>query len=182
MYALCLTIFVYKELKLKDLPRVMLNTVYTTAIVVFLIGCSTAFSYVMTAERVPVLISGFLMSISENKYVILLLINILLLFIGMIMDMSPAVLIFTPILLPIAVSLGMSNVQFGIMILVNLCIGCVTPPVGGVLFVGLGIGKITIPQVLKPLILFIIPMFIVVLLITYFEPITMTLPKFFFGR
>jgi tripartite ATP-independent transporter DctM subunit len=182
VYALILTIFVYKELKPKDLPRVMLNTVYTTAIVIFLIGTSTAFSYVMTAERVPVVISGFLTGLTDNKYVLLLLLNALLLVVGMIMDMSPAVLIFTPILLPIAMNLGMSNVQFGIMLLVNLCIGCVTPPVGGVLFVGLGIGKLTIPQVLKPLLMFIAPMFIVVLLVTYFEPVTMVLPRLLFGR
>jgi TRAP-type C4-dicarboxylate transport system permease large subunit len=106
----------------------------------------------------------------------------MLLFVGMVMDQSPAILIFTPILLPIALKLGMSPVQFGLMLLVNLCIGGVTPPVGGVLFVGLGIGKITITQVLRPLFLCILPMFIVVLLIAYVEPVTMVLPKLLFGR
>lgn len=182
VYALLLTIYGYKEMKWKDLPRVMLNTIHTTAIVVFLIATSTAFSYVMTAERVPVVISNFLLSLTDNKYLLLLLINIMLLFVGMVMDQSPAILIFTPILLPIALKLGMSPVQFGLMLLVNLCIGGVTPPVGGVLFVGLGIGKITINQILRPLFLCILPMFIVVLLIAYVEPVTMVLPKILFGR
>ncbi len=182
VYALFLTIFIYKELTWKDLPKVMLRTVQTTAIVIFLIATSTAFSYVMAAERVPQTVSAFLMSLTSNKYVLLFIINVMLLLVGMVMDMSPAILIFTPILLPIVTNLGMSSVQFGIMMLVNLCIGCVTPPVGGVLFVGLSIGQTTIPRVLKPLILFIIPMLVVLMMVTYVEPITMVLPRMLFGR
>jgi tripartite ATP-independent transporter DctM subunit len=180
VYALIITIFVYKELTLKDLPVVMLRTVQTTAIVIFLIATSTAFSYVMAVERVPQLISGILLAITTNKYMLLLIINIMLLFVGMFMDMSPAILIFTPILLPIATSLGMSPVHFGIMMLVNLCIGLVTPPVGAVLFVGLGIGQTTMAKVVKPMIIFIIPMVVVLLLVTYIEPITMTIPNMLF--
>ena len=106
----------------------------------------------------------------------------MLLLVGMVMDMSPAILIFTPILLPIVTDLGMSSIQFGIMILVNLCVGCVTPPVGGVLFVGLSLGQTTIPKVLKPLLMFILPMIVVLLMVTYIEPITMMLPKLLYGR
>ena len=182
VYAICITMFVYKDLKPKDLPRVMLETVYTTAIVIFLIATSTAFSYVMTVERVPVTISNFLLGLTDNKYVLLFLFNVVLLFVGMVMDQSPAILIFTPILLPIATSLGMSNIQFGIMLILNMAIGGVTPPVGAVLFVGMGIGKVTLPQVVKPLLLCILPMFIVVILVTYFEPFTMVIPRLLFGR
>lgn len=182
VYALFITIFVYKELTLKDLPKVMLRTVQTTAIVIFLIATSTAFSYVMAAERVPQTVSVYLMSITSNKYVLLFIINIMLLLVGMVMDMSPAILIFTPILLPIVTNLGMSSIQFGIMMLVNLCIGCVTPPVGGVLFVGLSLGQTTIPRVIKPLLLFIVPMVAVLMLVTYIEPITMLLPNLLFQR
>jgi tripartite ATP-independent transporter DctM subunit len=181
VYALIITIFVYKEITLKDLPVVMLRTVQTTAIVIFLIATSTAFSYVMAVERIPQLLSGILLAITTNKYLLLLIINIMLLFVGMFMDMSPAILIFTPILLPIATSLGMSPVHFGIMMLVNLCIGLVTPPVGAVLFVGLGIGQTTMAKVVKPMIIFIIPMVVVLLLVTYVEPITMTIPKLLFN-
>jgi tripartite ATP-independent transporter DctM subunit len=182
VYALFLTIFIYKEMTWKDLPQVMLRTVQTTAIVIFLIATSTAFSYVMAAEQVPQTVSKFLLSITSNKYVLLFIINIMLLLVGMVMDMSPAILIFTPILLPIVTDLGMSSIQFGIMILVNLCVGCVTPPVGGVLFVGLSLGQTTIPKVLKPLLMFILPMIVVLLMVTYIEPITMMLPKLLYGR
>jgi len=182
VYALFLTVFVYKDLKPKDLPEVMLKTIQTTAIVIFLIATSTAFSYVMAVERVPQAITDFLLSITQNKYLLLLIINIMLLIVGMFMDMSPAILIFTPILLPIALKLGMDPVHFGIMILVNLCIGLVTPPVGAVLFVGLSLGQTTMTKVIKPLLLFIFPMLIVLLLVTYIEPITMTFPRLLFSR
>jgi tripartite ATP-independent transporter DctM subunit len=182
VYALFLTVFVYKDLKPKDLPEVMLKTIQTTAIVIFLIATSTAFSYVMAVERVPQAITDFLLSITQNKYLLLLIINIMLLIVGMFMDMSPAILIFTPILLPIALKLGMDPVHFGIMILVNLCIGLVTPPVGAVLFVGLSLGQTTMIKVIKPLLLFIFPMLIVLLLVTYIEPITMTFPRLLFSR
>jgi len=182
VYALFLTVFVYKDLKPKDLPEVMLKTIQTTAIVIFLIATSTAFSYVMAVERVPQAITDFLLSITQNKYLLLLIINIMLLIVGMFMDMSPAILIFTPILLPIALKLGMDPVHFGIMILVNLCIWLVTPPVGAVLFVGLSLGQTTMTKVIKPLLLFIFPMLIVLLLVTYIEPITMTFPRLLFSR
>ncbi len=126
-YSLLLTMLVYRDLKPRDLPEVMLKTVQTTAIVIFLIATSTAFSYVMAVERVPQTISALLLSITQNRYLLLLIINIMLLFVGMFMDMSPAILIFTPILLPMAQSFGMHPVHFGIMMLVNLCIGLVTP-------------------------------------------------------
>jgi len=182
MYAFIITFFIYKELNLKDLPEIFLKTVYTTATVMFLIATSTAFAYVLAIEEIPRLIADFLLSITVNKYILLLIINIVLLIVGTFMDSSPAILIFTPIFLPIAVNLGLSPIHFGIIMLINLTIGLVTPPVGTVLFVGLGIADIKMDQIIKPLILFLIPMIIVLFLVTYIEDISMFIPNIIFGK
>lgn len=181
VYCLVITMLVYRELKPVDLPDVMRKTIYTTVIVLFLIATSTAFSYVMAVERIPQILARTLLSITENRIVLLLLINIMLLLVGMVMDMSPAILIFTPILLPIVTQLGMSPVHFGIMLLVNLCVGLCTPPVGTVLFVGMSMGRTNISQLIRPLLMFLIPMVVVLLLVTYIEPITMIIPNMLFG-
>ena len=182
VYALLITVFVYKEVKFKDLPDILLKTVNTTAIVMFLLATSSAFAYIMALERVPTQIYDFLLSITTNKYMLLLIINITLLIIGTFMDMSPAILIFTPILLPIAVKLGLSPIHFGIIMLVNLCVGLNTPPVGTVLFVGIGIARTTMTKILKPLLAFLLPMVIVLLLVTYIESITMFIPNLLFSN
>lgn len=182
MYAFIITFFIYKELNLRDLPEIFLKTVYTTTIVMFLIANSSAFAYVLAIEEIPRLVASFLLSITTNKYILLFIINIVLLIVGTFMDMSPAILIFTPLLLPIATDLGLSPIHFGIIMLVNLCIGLCTPPIGAVLFVGLGIANVRMTQIIKPLFLFLIPMIIVLLLITYIEPITMFIPNIIFGK
>lgn len=182
MYAFIITFFIYKELNLRDLPEIFLKTVYTTIIVMFLIATSTTFAYILAIEEIPRLVASFLLSITANKYILLFIINIILLIVGMFMDMSPAILIFTPLLLPIAADLGLSPIHFGIIMLVNLCVGLCTPPVGTVLFVGLGIANIKMTQIIKPLLLFLIPMIIVLLLVTYIEPITMFIPNIVFGK
>ena len=182
MYAFIITFFIYKELNLRDLPEIFLKTVYTTAMVMFLVANSNAFAYVLAIEEAPRLVASLLLSITTNKYILLFIINIVLLIVGMFMDMSPAILIFTPLLLPIATDLGLSPIHFGIIMLVNLCIGLCTPPVGTVLFVGLGIANMKMTQIIKPLLLFLIPMIIVLLLITYIEPITMFIPNIIFGK
>ena len=182
MYAFIITFFIYKELNLRDLPEIFLKTVYTTAMVMFLVANSNAFAYVLAIEEAPRLVASLLLSITTNKYILLFIINIVLLIVGMFMDMSPAILIFTPLLLPIATDLGLSPIHFGIIMLVNLCMGLCTPPVGAVLFVGLGIANVRMTQIIKPLLLFLIPMFIVLLLITYIEPITMFIPNIIFGK
>jgi len=182
MYAFIITFFIYKELNLRDLPEIFLKTVYTTIIVMFLIATSTTFAYILAIEEIPRLVASFLLSITANKYILLFIINIILLIVGMFMDMSPAILIFTPLLLPIATDLGLSPIHFGIIMLVNLCVGLCTPPVGTVLFVGLGIANIKMTQIIKPLLLFLIPMIIVLLLVTYIEPITMFIPNIVFGK
>ena len=133
----------------------------------------------MSYENIPQNLSDFLLNISDNKIVILLIINLLLLFVGVFMDMTPAVLIFTPIFLPVVTTLGIDPIQFGIIMVLNLCIGLCTPPVGSVLFVGIGIAKTSIEKVIRPLIPMFLAMILALMLITFIPQITLWLPKMF---
>ena len=169
----------YKEIRVKDLSKILLESSKTSAIVLLLIAASMSMSWVMSYENVPQNLSDFLLGISDNKIIILLLINLILLFVGIFMDMTPAVLIFTPIFLPVVKSIGIDPVQFGIIMVVNLCIGLCTPPVGSVLFVGVGIAKTSIEKVIKPLLPLFIAMIVALALITYFPQITLWLPHQF---
>ncbi|WP_303315283.1 TRAP transporter large permease [Flavivirga abyssicola] len=171
--------FWYKEIKTKDLPKILLDSCGTTAIVMLLIGTSMSMSWVMSYENIPQDISTMLLGLSSNPIVILLIINLLLLFVGIFMDMTPAVLIFTPIFLPIIIELGMDPVQFGIIMILNLCVGLCTPPVGSVLFVGVGIANTTIEKVIKPLLPLFLAMIISLFLVTYFSELSLWLPRFF---
>ena len=176
----CLVLgFIYKEIKFKDLPEILLDSSATTAIVMLLIGASMSMSWVMSYENIPQDISTTLLGLSDNPIVILLIINLLLLCVGIFMDMTPAVLIFTPIFLPIVTKLGMDPIQFGIVMVLNLCIGLCTPPVGSVLFVGVGIANTTIEKVVKPLIPLFLAMILALFLVTYFPQLTLWLPKVF---
>jgi len=179
LYALLLSVGVYREVKVSDLPEILTKSVETTSIVMLLIGTSTAMSWMLSYENIPQAISDTLMHLSDNPFIILLTINLILLAVGIFMDMTPAVLIFTPIFLPVAVSLGMSPLHFGIMMVLNLCIGLCTPPVGSVLFVGCSIAKTTIAQLVRPLIPLYAAMFVALLLVTYIPAISETLPIFF---
>jgi tripartite ATP-independent transporter DctM subunit len=136
-------------------------------------------SWIMSYENIPQNLSDFLLNISDNKIIILLIINFLLLFVGIFMDMTPAVLIFTPIFLPVVTTLGIDPVQFGIMMVLNLCIGLCTPPVGSVLFVGIGIAKTSIEKVIRPLLPMFFAMILSLILITFIPQITLWLPKAF---
>ncbi|MGN1317880.1 MAG: TRAP transporter large permease subunit, partial [Lachnospirales bacterium] len=149
----------------------------TTGIIVFLIGVSSVMAWVMAFTGIPEAISSMLLGISNNKIVLLLIINIVLLFVGTFMDITPAILIFTPIFLPICQEFGMSEVQFGIMLVLNLCIGTITPPVGNILFVGVRVADTKLENVIKPLIPFYAVIFIVLILVTYFSPVAMFLPN-----
>lgn len=169
----------YKELSLKKLKSIFLNTIGVTAIVMLLIGTSMSMSWVMSYADIPQSMSDLLLGISDNKFVILLTINLILLFVGIFMDMTPAVLIFTPIFLPVVTSIGVDPIHFGIMMVLNLCIGLSTPPVGTVLFIGVGVAQTTIEKVLKPLIPLYIVMIAVLLIITYVPELTMWLPQLF---
>ena len=175
-YSLVLSMLVYREVKLHDLPEILRQTGITTAVVMFLIGVSSAMSWIMTIANIPQTISAGLAAFSQNPVVLLLVINLLLLVVGTFMDMTPAVLIFTPIFLPVVRELGMSDIQFGIMIIVNLCIGLCTPPVGSCLFIGCGIGKTTIAKVTGPMLPFFAAMILALLLITFIPWLSMWLP------
>lgn len=178
LYCLILS-FAYKEVSVKNLPRIFLNSVLTTAIVLLLIGTSMSMSWIMAYENIPQNITEFMLSISDNKFVILFIINMLLLFVGIFMDMTPAVLIFTPIFLPVVTNLGMDPTHFGIVMVLNLCIGLCTPPVGSVLFVGVGVAGTTIQKVIKPLLPLFIAMLISLMLVTYIPELSLWLPRLF---
>lgn len=171
--------FVYKEITVKDISPILLETVKTSAIVLLLIATSIAMSWVMSYENIPQEISNTLLAISDNPIVILIIINLILLFVGVFMDMTPAVLIFTPIFLPIVTELGMNPIHFGIIMIMNLCIGLCTPPVGSVLFVGCSVADLKIQQVIKPLLPLFLVMIAVLLIITYFPELTLWLPRQF---
>ena len=179
LYTIILSMVVYKEVKIEDLPEILIQTVITTSIVMLLIGTSMGMSWVMSFENIPQGVSEALLSISDNKIVVLIIINLILLFVGIFMDMTPAVLIFTPIFLPVVTNLGVDPVHFGIMMVLNLCIGLCTPPVGSVLFVGCGVAGVSISKVIKPLMPLFIAMVIALLLITYIPELSLWLPGLF---
>ncbi|MBP5585142.1 MAG: TRAP transporter large permease [Lentisphaeria bacterium] len=176
-YAFILSVFLYKEVKFKDLPGILKETGITTAVVMFLIGVSSSMSWIMTVANIPGTVSAWLLSLSSSPIVILIFINVLLLVVGAFMDMTPAVLIFTPIFLPIVREFGMTDIQFGIMMIANLCIGLCTPPVGTCLFIGCGIGKTSIAKVTPSMIPFWIAMVASVVLITYIPALSNWLPS-----
>jgi tripartite ATP-independent transporter DctM subunit len=175
-YALLLAVVFYREVKVADLPRILLASGKTTAIVMLLIGCSQAMSWFLAYEQIPQSISNSLLGISDNPLVIFLIINCLLLVVGTFMDMTPAVLIFTPIFLPVTMALGMNPIHFGIIMIANLCIGLCTPPVGTCLFLGCSVGKTTIAELTRAMIPFYIAMLAALAIITYVPWVTMALP------
>lgn len=178
VYAAVLAL-VYREVKLKDFKKILLESSKTNAIVTFLIGTSMAMSWLFSYESLPQFISHLLLDNVTNPILIFLIINLLLLVVGTFMDLTPAVLIFTPIFLPLVTSLGMSPVHFGIIMVLNLCIGLCTPPVGSLLFVGAGVAKVKITQVIRPLLPFLIAMVIVLMIVTYIPQLAMWLPELF---
>lgn len=169
----------YKEIRLEMLPEILRSSAATTAVVALLIGTSISMSWVMSYENIPQNFTEALLGISDNKYVLLFLMNLILLFVGIFMDMTPAVLIFTPIFLPIVTRLGMDPIHFGIVMVLNLCIGLCTPPVGSVLFVGVGVAKTTIEKVIRPLVPLFVAMLVALILVTYIPAISLWLPEFF---
>jgi tripartite ATP-independent transporter DctM subunit len=168
---------VYRELTLKDFITVFLESTKTTAVVLFLIGCASAFGWMMTYLQIPAKVMGIFLGISSNPLIILLLVNILLLFLGSLMDLSPLIVITTPVLLPIVQSAGMNPVTFGIVLLLNLGIGLTTPPVGAGLFVGCMVGKTTVERISKAMLVLWPAMLIVLFLCTYIPWFTTFLPS-----
>lgn len=176
-YTFVLSVVVYREIKWSELPRLFTDSAATTAIVLMLVGTSMGMSWVMSSANIPQAVTQGLLSLTDDKIMLLLVINVLILLVGCFMDMTPAVLIFTPILLPVVTNLGMTPLHFGLVLIFNLCIGLCTPPVGNCLFVGCGVAETTIAKVWRPLMPFFIAMFVVLLLVTYWPPLSTALPK-----
>lgn len=178
LYAFILALL-YKEISLKDMPKILLRSVKTTAIVLLLVATCMGLSWIMAYENIPQTVSAGLLGISDNPIVILLIINLILLFVGVFMDMTPAVLIFTPIFLPIVMNMGVDPVHFGIIMVLNLSVGLCTPPVGSVLFIGCSVSGVKIEKVIKPLLPMFIVMIISLLLVTYIPKLSLWLPELF---
>jgi len=182
VWAFFVTMFLYRDLKWRDLPNTLVGVVRTVSMVMIVIGFAASFAYLMTLMQVPAKATSFLLSLSDNKIVILILINIMLLILGTFMDMAPLILICTPILLPVIKVLGIDPVHFGVVMMLNLGIGLVTPPVGTVLFVGCAVGKVAIERAARHLWPFWIAMLVVLLLVTYIPSLAMWIPNAMYGR
>ena len=177
LWAFFVTMFIYRDYKWRDLPKLMHRTVKTVSIVMILIGFAAAFGYIMTLMQIPLKVTTLLTSMTDNKYAILLAINVMLLVLGTLMDMAALILILTPILLPVVIAVGVDPVHFGMIMIVNLGIGLITPPVGTVLFVGSVVGKLPIEKVITALFPFFGLLIIVLGLITYVPGLSLWLPR-----
>lgn len=177
VYSLLLSMVLYKSIKIKDLPRILLEAVNMTAMIVFLIGASSIMSWILAFTNVPTYVTNIILGISSNPIVILLIMNVLLLVVGTFMDATPAILIFTPIFLPIAQNLGMDPIQFGIMLVFNLSIGTITPPVGNTLFVGCRVAKTKVEDAIKSILPFYAAIFTVLMLVTFIPQLSLFIPK-----
>ena len=176
-YSFLLSVVIYREVKIKDLPGIILQSAVTTAVVMMLVATSMAMSYVLEEQNVPQTVSTALIALTETKWLILLTINLILLVVGTFMDMTPAVLIFTPILWPVVKDLGLDPLHFGIVLIMNLCIGLCTPPVGTCLFLGCGIAQTTVTKVIKHILPFYVAMIIALLICTYIPWLSLWLPS-----
>jgi tripartite ATP-independent transporter DctM subunit len=182
IWAFFVTMFIYRDYKWHDLPKLMHRTVKTLCIVMILIGFAASFGYIMTLMQIPLQITTLFTELSDNRYVILFYINILLLILGTLMDMAPLILIMTPILLPVVKLLGVDPVHFGMIMMVNLGIGLLTPPVGGVLFVGAAVAKLPIEQVTKALLPFFGALLLVLAAVTYIPALSLWLPSLLLAK
>ena len=177
VWAFFVTMFIYRDYKWKDLPKLMHRTVKTVTIVMILIGFAASFGYIMTLMMIPLKITALFTALSSEPWVILLCVNIMLLALGTLMDMAPLILILTPILLPVMKTIGVDPVHFGMIMMVNLGIGLITPPVGAVLFVGSAVAKLKIEQVVKAMKPFFVILLFVLVLVTYVPQISLWLPR-----
>ena len=178
IYTLVLSL-IYRNLNKAVMKKILDDTIKMTGIIMFLMAASSIMSWALAYSQIPQYITKVLLGISDNKYVILLIINILLLIVGTFMDMTPAVLIFTPIFLPVVTELGMHPVHFGIVMVYNLCIGLCTPPVGNALFLGCAIADLKIEDIIKTILPYFVVMLVGLLLVTYIPAISLVLPKLF---
>jgi tripartite ATP-independent transporter DctM subunit len=177
VYAFLVTVFIYRDYKLRDLPHLIHRVVKTVAMVMMLIGFSVAFGYMMAIMRIPAIMTELFLGISDNKYIFLLLVNVLLLVLGTFMDLAPMLLICTPIFMPVILKLGIDPIHFGIIMILNLGIGLITPPVGPTLFVGCAIGKVTMEEVSRELWPFYAAMCLALLIVTFVPALSLWLPS-----
>jgi tripartite ATP-independent transporter DctM subunit len=181
IYAVCVGCFVYKDLTFKMIPKVIKESAITTASIAVLVGCANMFAYIMTKEQIPQMVAAAMLSVTQNRYLILLLINLLLLFVGMFMETIAALLILFPVLLQVAVSVGVHPIHFGLIMVLNLVLGLTTPPVGVCLFVTSSIGKISLAKAARGVLPFLAVNLVVLFLITYVPVLTLGLVKLVFG-
>jgi tripartite ATP-independent transporter DctM subunit len=179
LYALILCVGVYREIKIRELPGILFECCQVNAVVLFLVATSSVFTWILTYENLPTLLSRTVFAITDNKLILLIVINVFLLIVGCLVDLTPAVIMLTPILLPLMQKMGMNIVHFGAMMVINLCYGLITPPVGTSLFVGCRIAKLPITAVVRPLIPLLLIEIAVLVVVTYWPPLTMWLPRLF---
>jgi tripartite ATP-independent transporter DctM subunit len=179
LYTAFLSLVVYRSIRLRQLPAIMMSTVRMTGIIMFLLAASSAMSFAMAFSGLPAVISEIILGISDSQIMVLLIINIFLLIIGTFMDIGPAILIFTPILLPIATQMGVDPVHFGVIMIFNLSIGTITPPVGSGLFVGASVAQVKVESLIKPLLPFYLAIILVLFVVTYIPQLTLFLPQLF---
>ncbi len=177
VYALLVGLFVYRELKLQDIPRIVIESVRMTTSVMVLVGLARLFAWIITTERIPQLVAQGILSISTNPYVVILLINLILLFVGCFMETVAALVIFVPVLLPVATKVGMDPVHFAVMVVLNLIIGLTTPPVGVCLFVAANIAKISLGELVRAMVPFLLVLLAVLFLVSYVPSVSLTLPN-----
>ena len=176
-YSLIIAMFFYKTVTVKDIPTMLRDAVLTTGTIAFLLATSSMMSFAMAFTGIPQAISAAILGLTSNKYIILLMVNLVLLVVGMFMDVGPAIMIFTPIFLPVVTSVGVDPVHFGLLAIMNLCVGSITPPVGSGLYVGASVGGVKAEKMLRPLVPFYIAILLVLLAITYFPQLVMWLPN-----
>ncbi len=179
LYALILCVGVYREIKIRELPGILFECCQVNAVVLFLVATSSVFTWILTYENLPTVLSSTVFAITNNKILLLIVINIFLLIVGCLIDLTPAVIMLTPILLPLMQKMGMHIVHFGAMVVINLCYGLITPPVGTSLFVGCRIAKLPITAVIRPLIPLLLIEIAILVVVTYWPPLTMWLPRLF---
>ena len=178
-YALILTVVVYKEVTISQLPGILYECCLINAVVLFLVATSSVFTWILTYENFPIMVSEILLSFTDSKWVILLILNIVLLFMGMFIDQTPAIIMIVPILLPLADKLDIHLIHLGVIVVINLCFGLITPPVGTSLFVGCRIANLPITAVIRPMLPLLPIMIAILLLVTYVPEIVMWLPRIF---
>lgn len=181
LYAIIVGKFIYKELKLRDLPKILLDSMVGTSAIMLLVGFANIFAWILTSEQIPQIVANGVLSISKNKVVVLILINLLLLFVGTFMETIAALVILFPVLLAIVQPLGVNPIQFGVIVVLNLIIGLTTPPIGVCLFVASSIGKISMWEAIKAIVPFLLVSLFVLALVTFIPMVSLALPRFILG-